>query len=290
MAESKTNMATVVSQCGSLKRTGRKLSKLDPCPRSSRANSTASASALLAPISPCAFGDIGRLAQSRASRQNGAKSRINPGCEPTSCSAGRPSRRSSCTYLSPSLSVHECFQLRLQHHHSALRFEFHVQVLHPMLDYRQTFNCAPAWPSGPSSPFRPRRCRVASPAPYGRHPSPMSPSPMAESKTTIALTGHGFLECNKCAIDILRSDHAIASRSTTHLVVYAERKQGVVGRPSARARSGAHLPRGRPGGLSSLLVFQFWPILVKKKHQNEQSRLISVAMATHCATGPHCGG
>ena len=126
-----------------------------------------------------------------------------------------------------------------------------------MLDYRQTFNCAPAWPSGPSSPFRPRRCRVASPAPYGRHPSPMSPSPMAESKTTIALTGHGFLECNKCAIDILRSDHAIASRSTTHLVVYAERKQGVVGRPSARARSGAHLPRGRPGGLSSLVVFQF---------------------------------
>ena len=186
VAGSKTNMATVVSQCGSLKRTGRKLSKLDPCPRSSRANSTASASALLAPISPCAFGDIGRLAQSRASRQNGAKSRINPGCEPTSCSAGRPSRRSSCTYLSPSLSVHECFQLRLQHHHSALRFEFHVQVLHPMLDYRQTFNCAPAWSSGPPSPFRPRRCRVASPAPYGRHPSPMSPSPMAESNTNMA--------------------------------------------------------------------------------------------------------
>ena len=106
--------------------------------------------------------------------------------EPTSCSAGRPSRRSSCTYLSPSLSVHECFQLRLQHHHSALRFEFHVQVLDPMLDYRQTFNCAPAWSSGPSSPFRPRRCRVASPAPYGRHPSPMSPSPMAESKTNMA--------------------------------------------------------------------------------------------------------
>ena len=106
--------------------------------------------------------------------------------EPTSCSAGRPSRRSSCTYLSPSLSVHECFQLRLQHHHSALRFEFHVQVLHPMLDYRQTFNCAPAWSSGPSSPFRPRRCRVASPAPYGRHPSPMSPSPMAESNTNMA--------------------------------------------------------------------------------------------------------
>ena len=270
VAGSKTNMATVVSQCGSLKRTGRKLSKLDPCPRSSRANSTASASALLAPISPCAFGDSAQYlcnhpswahTSTHTAHNNHATTLLGTHAhthsEPTSCSAGRPSRRSSCTYLSPSLSVHECFQLRLQHHHSALRFEFHVQVLHPMLDYRQTFNCAPAWPSGPSSPFRPRRCRVASPAPYGRHPSPMSPSPMAESKTTIALTGHGFLECNKCAIDILRSDHAIASRSTTHLVVYAERKQGVVGRPSARARSGAHLPRGRPGGLSSLLVFQF---------------------------------
>ena len=199
VAESKTNMDTVVSQCGTLKRTRRKLSKLDPCPRSSRANSTASASALLAPISPCAFGDSAQYlcnhpswahTSTHTAHNNHATTLLGTHAhthsEPTSCSAGRPSRRSSCTYLSPSLSVHECFQLRLQHHHSALRFEFHVQVLHPMLDYRQTFNCAPAWPSGPSSPFRPRRCRVASPAPYGRHPSPMSPSPMAESKTNMA--------------------------------------------------------------------------------------------------------
>ena len=177
--------------------------------------------------------------------------------EPTSCSAGRPSRRSSCTYLSPSLSVHECFQLRLQHHHSALRFEFHVQVLHPMLDYRQTFNCAPAWPSGPSSPFRPRRCRVASPAPYGRHPSPMSPSPMAESNTNMATVLNASWEW-------------LGGRRRG-------RGRGRISRVGVQADS-------RPFLFFSSGQFSL------KKHQHEQSRLISVAMATRCATGAHCGG